>query len=140
MPTQTDVIQQVAEAKCPESVSFFTRNHPKNCSTCQGTGLRWRPLSREKQCHAPLVYCRKNHPTGHGREPDVTLEKVLPLIYSLEKASPIEYIITNPPDTYTGLWAACHSWYDKGDPKQMTYYEKTPLEAACAALLATVEG
>ena len=66
----------------------------------------------------------------------MTLEKVLPLIYSLEKASPADYILGRAERAYTGLWAVGHSYYaDKS--KQMTYYEATPLEAACAALMAT---
>ena len=148
---QIDLVTQAAEAKCPEPWACPDENgqpipavHLENCPTCQGTDLRWPTLSREcpgtdlqtlqETGGADKCECDGEH---SDRIPDVSLEKVLPLIYSLWKASPADYILEHTERKYIGLWAACNSWYDKEDPKQITYFESTPLEAACAALLQT---
>ena len=136
MVTETDVIQQVAEVRCPNLTQcedgswacFWTADNTlaTECPICQGTGLRWPPLSRE--CHGlygdwagDVCHGRGcNHCNHTGRVPDVTLEKVLPMIYCVRK------------------WG--------GGPKWVAYAGhddidgpvcNTPLEAACAALLAT---
>ncbi len=146
----TELERRAAEMPCPGQdceqgvILGYRLILDQPCPLCQGTGRFW-PLSRECPGDGPfrdsdghLMHkgCLLCH--GSGRVPDCTLEKVLPLIYSLEKASSAEWL-GYPVETYTGLWAAQHKWYDKGDPKTMTYYEQTPLEAALAALLASVE-
>ena len=143
MNLEFDVIKEVAEAKCPttwhhDPGNREKYNHPEMCA-CDGTKLRWPPLSREcpSETHDPctkeLAYQVKGMQyyeqidirscDGSGRVPDVTLEKVLDL-----------------PELY-GVWRAYHGnrkWASKTSSRMDASYSATPLEAACAALLATI--
>ncbi len=133
---EDDVIQQVAEAKCP-SIKTYTcigvcsprlgHHHPDldHESCCQGTGLRWPPLSRECRTPDGILDCLNlslDH--KHGRIPDVTLEKVSTIVGN-------QGINMSELD---GVW-----WCEIGDGRWKTGRGNTPLEAACAALLASVE-
>ena len=120
-------MEQVAEAKCPEEC--HCRMCKPHCKPCQGTGLRWPSLSREcYNCQRALLHCPNCN--GSGRIPDVTLEKVLPLLLDVGDLS-----ISHNLDFQT----------HKGEKVELCItgsdiYRTKPtlLEAACAALLATL--
>ena len=134
----TDVLQQVAEAKCPhchgwtlERVTEFAARGMNVCTDCHGTCLRWSSLSREcdndlwvwdafpQHLHEgrPCVGC-----LGSGRVPDVTLEKVLEILTSDHDLDIIKR------KDYWAVQSYVNVEWHKGN---------IPLEAACAALLAT---
>ena len=116
------VIDRVAEAKCPIVVfrhwsdGSMTMDHGPDCS-CQGIGLRWPSLSRECNC---LELCQSFAEDKHGRIQDVTLEGVLPLL---------------PGDWILGHSRDGHSYYVVDSVGDFL----TPLEAACSALLASIQ-
>ena len=157
MPTTTDVIQQVAEAKCPNrteiaggwACTWLADNTSDiECPVCQGTGLRWPALSRE--CEGPVtgrwnddcIYTEGTHSfgedelegfpcpcSGSGRVPDVTLEKVQ---------------LINPDIAFlvyceVGVWYCEIGIVRPGASGPASGKGTTPELAACAALLATVE-
>jgi len=151
-----DVVKAVAEAKCPacqngtqyyyipstseEFIPGEKNRITRECPDCQGTGLRWPPLSQECPCiDGPTccdacmsmdgddyhgVWCEDCN--GSGRVADVTLEKVL------------EIFVAN------GI-GFDFDWYkderrvniDTG-PKDFTGKSTTFELAACAALLTTI--
>jgi len=131
---QSDVIQQVAEEKCPAcgdtmnpggnpyfSIGGNEMPDGSDCPDCQGTGLRWPPLSRECNHHA-ANFCALDWVGCSGRIPDVTLEGVLDCF-----DGDTAHFHTNDDGTFTFL-----SMASRADGT-------TRLEAACAALLASVE-
>ena len=142
MVTEIDIIQQVAEAKCPCS---YDRDRcdgcgnrdewdgcSESCSQCIGTNLRWPTLSRLAQIEVTAGGLLESVDVHSCRIPDVTLEKVLELL-----------LIGKPAFLLEGLW-------DVQKPKPVGYSispmvgHSTPgesqqgttlLEAACSALL-----
>ncbi len=115
-----DLERQVAEAKCPACHDLGIWKAHKDilhCQACQGTGLRWPGLSRDVcKCWTGTD---KHEAWCQVRIPDVTLEKVLELL------RPLGHGVLLGADA-TGWF--CHSSHE---------YSDTPLEAACAALLAS---
>ena len=152
MEQLTDVVRQVAEALCPcvatlgrccscaNQTSLQLPLHQEDCG-CQGTGLRWPTLSREK-CNRtghersrmkvdgtgygdwPCCYC---HELEISHKPDVTLEKV---IDEARKVGIVEL---------TCFMTDAAIMTIDGEPVEHIT-STTPLEAACAALLATEAG
>ncbi len=121
--TQIDVIKAVSEAKCPNRkdvpvgwVCKWAASHELeyDCPVCQGSGLRWPSLSRECLCDWQLLCCH-----GSSRVPDVSLEKVLDAAWAEGPKKLVHAIV------------AVNAQYQGYNP------HNNPLEAACAALLAT---
>ena len=139
---QTDLVTQVAEAKCSEPIPLTLKTHVA-CNTCDATGLRWPTLSRECPCldlgNLPCEGCdshladnrfgnwHKDDCECHGsrRVPDVSLEKAVMLIL-LER--PRICFAERPVGGLT-CWQPNDSM-----PRQ---YGDTLLDAACAVLLQT---
>ena len=159
MVTEINVVQQVAEVKCPEGWGEAVP-HGIGCATCQGTGLRWPGLSRKCPCAVSLYNigtrdeeCSKCYRPGSHQEgcyachgsgliPDVTLEKVLAIMVEDGDAPALV-------NDDNGHWAVASNGmqplcYDERHIASSlfifdedTVWADTPLEAACAALLAT---
>ncbi len=135
MISMTDVIRAVAEAKCPhlphDSGWTDGEYRERGCRTCQGAGLRWPTLSREESNR----FGSRRWGFPSGRIPDVTLEKVLEELNSIEG----EVVVGkggNGPGMNNNHWG----YYVRvGDDPPIMYEAKTQLEALCAALLATEE-
>jgi len=112
-----DLQNQVAKMPCPDDAHSSRLEAGEGCVPCKSTGLRWPELSRE--CYTPegildcLNFSLDHH---HGRVPDVTLEKMLPLL----NIPPGCLLGGNAEGWFTG---SGHEYFD------------TPLDAACAALL-----
>lgn len=132
----SDVIQQVAEAKCPRCRNIDPKGLVWNhiCDECQGIGLRWPPLSREcgstfrSHVDRDLPCCN-----GSGRVADVTLEKV----FAAARAEGVNHIaILYEEDRIQVIYTPeSKSHYDDDLPFGLS----DDLEkAACAALLVTV--
>jgi len=125
-----DVINEAAKRKCPNRTDMmggfacaWTADNTLHteCPLCQGTGLRWPELSHQCATDGPHIHhllC-----DGSGRIPDVTLEKVLNLLLSY---GDVRFITTEGEPVH--CFVNKHSFGGTGD---------TPMEAACAALLAT---
>ena len=144
---QMNVIQQVVEVKCPGLINVDDEiYHTFKC--CQGTGLRWPGLSREcdGSHNTNLIQtceCGMNTDESPGRVPDVTLEKVIDL---LELAAPPgrhtiyfewEHKINGIRDD---KWALCAIQHIRTNIDAFRPgVGPIRLEAACAALLATVD-
>ena len=116
---KTDVVKQVAEAKCPYTVHY---------ACCQGTGLRWPPLSRVPE----LEVTAGGNIAGSvdvqvGRVPDVSEGKLLDIY--LRKHGEIHLVW----DEQVGVYSI-----DPGD-QILNFVGKTIMETLAAALLATVE-
>ena len=128
MVTETDVIRQVAEAKCPDCEDCSD----EGCPCCQGTGLRWPTLSRLPQLEVSAGgSILGSIDVEAGRVPDVMLEKVLDLI--AESVGGLLQFSREHTDPDKGAFF-CRA----GDTYQIEgTYEYTRLEAACAALLST---
>ena len=147
------VIEQVVEKSCLSCFGCGIRLSKTNldvvCKACGGTGLLWNTLSRKcskkdfftsvvqkgERGHFSCMFHGYPHDTPHcpedklcggtGRIPDVTLEKVQMIL--LKAGHPI---------TIHGLQAGgVQMWLHQTEGP----YEGDLLEAACAALLASVE-
>ena len=160
MPTNLE--REVSEMPCPcvatlgrcQSCASQTvlqiPLHQADCEPCQGTRLRWSPLSRECGCdtgEVRLTYtdtgnyfkttdCSECH--GSGRVPNVDLGEVLDAAAKEVGSDHIEF--------WTGSGAS--SWVCRlprfakdGEALAGSYdgHGKTRKEAACAALLASVK-
>ena len=154
----SELERQAAEMPCPNCAGYgyFQPSpaggpaaRPKDCYDCKGTKLRWPTLSRE--CGGPetgrwnddCIYTVGTHSfgkdelegfpcpcNGSGRVPDVDLEKVLTLGWHWEIGKN-DYADPNT------TWI-CLLRLDESDFEFFTTGD-TSLDAASAALLATVE-
>jgi len=126
------VVEQVAEARCRPECDCVESCCTVECNRgCQGTGLRWPELSRKcPWTHYPESGCKgspgidmgkpRTKCDGSGRVPDVTLEKVLLLL----------------PE---GKWMLSYHFGPCVElPGEVECRGETYLEAACAALIASV--
>ena len=142
----TELENRAATMPCPECGGdgcYIGETGPVNCQSCGttlkiGTGLRWPLLSRECRgiqeswpngvinhfyCFEHDGYCH-----GSGRVPDVTLEKVLPLLNDVGGKHVIH------------LWLGIGGlWFVRLTTSDTHHSGDNPLEAALAALLASVE-
>lgn len=141
--TLKPVLQQVAEAKCQEQ--HYSYNIPGQITTIacgefgnDCIGLQWPTLSRKcPVCYdrvgdgGVLGWAKCSKCNGSGRIPDVTLEKVV-IILATDGVVSIQGL-TDDGKTTIGFCA----WL--GYPRELpdtVFKGATPLEAACAALLA----
>lgn len=151
--------KQLAEMPCPRcgGTRMVGEEHenPEQCtinlcSSCQGTGLRWPGLSREcaseshspctkeVECYSVSVFEYILTEDCHGsRIPDVTLEKVLGLL--AERGSfTLQYYKGAPTLEIAPHWGIkCIEDETGNDEWPPLRGQPTPLDAACAALLAS---
>ena len=147
--TEIDIIQQVAEAKCPDcapSCPFSGGDcYCYPIEHCEGTGLRYPPLSRECDMHGPkkaglgspngmwivcpdcnIQHCHLCH--GSGRIPDVDEGKVISILLAT-----VGFVgFQNLDDGRVCVWL-------EPNFPDVVYKGATPELAACAALLGTEE-
>ena len=113
----SDLETQVARMPCPKcenGIKYIVRgDYELSCGACQGTGLRWPTLSFSNRGGNP----------NYERTTDVTLEKVLDLLMT---------------GRVTKLIGDSIGWFmELPDGNNDLPYQETPLDAACAALLAS---
>ena len=134
---KTDVVKLVAEAACPECYGGGYQDEEMggevgyikwDCQPCDATGLRWPTLSRECDCRRKETHFCKDFVVP-GRIPDVTLEKVFEIFQTNHISFRMVYL--NQMAGSDGVETVLVVNHDETD--------LPPLEAACSALLATVE-
>ena len=134
MTTQTDLVSQVAEAKCPNIYPWTNTGediHQTGCADCQGTGLRWPTLSRS----LVWVVAKLAVDTSEfKRVPDCSLEKVLDIFFDLHLQP--RFCRMNDGTIRIDLYGDVDG--NIVDSAQYRKYEATAELAACAALLACV--
>lgn len=133
-----DAIKAAAEMECDalwaDAQGNKLEKHLDKCEVCHGTGLKHPTLSRgcEQPDHEDCGRCFDPQEDGHeccggsGRIPDVTLEKVLDCLKE-EGFTSMEFCPLIPgPGWQLGASGAMNA----------KVVGRTPLEAACAALVA----
>ena len=142
MVTETDVVQQVAEAKCQCLYPCSLSDHEDICS-CVGTRRRWPTLSREcpgwfkqhDKCDGFDGTINEDYCNGSGRILEVTLEKVLDCLES-EGYPNADFGIANLAMQAEGDMYQVDAVLPKAPWTCRSGKGPTRLLAACAALMA----